>query len=559
LSTEKDKLQELLDQRAHMEQELEKLKTPMMILFSDIKGSTAYADKKGDIEYMLMISRHNDLLFPVIKARGGRVVKTIGDAILAQFDDPVAGVRAAADMQRALVRDREGKEEDDQIHIRVGLHYGLGLIKDNDVFGDVVNAASHIQHQADTEQILITDALLEAAETAGFEYAKIGRAELKGKDKPMDLYAVAWSESAKKELIKEIQERYEKRFRDLKKQKEKLEEDLENSNEQWRADRRNLNMEIEQLEETVERAQETARAQVSEDLQAGLRFQLEEANRARQQVEQDLEMMRQTFEAERNNLKAHIAGMQATVLEAMERSNNPVRMAAAVRDQVDARLAEAKRDWQLQWEGERKRLSAEIERLKRAGGPGPLDEKKEAARRALLTKLGKVPAGSAGSVSKTADQWEREFEDARIQWGTQREQALLKIKKLETELQLGQDSLRTQIYQEIRAEYEPKLADANRERQRLELEIQSLTNDLATERQRFNARIDQLERALPEAQEAARKQALAELQGQFEAKAEEANRLRSRAEREYQDKIEELERAQRRAKKQIAILEDQTQ
>src|SRR6516164_3881758 len=132
-----------------MEQELEKLKTPMMILFSDIKGSTAYADKKGDIEYMLMISRHNDLLFPVIKARGGRVVKTIGDAILAQFDDPVAGVRAAADMQRALVRDREGKEEDDQIHIRVGLHYGLGLIKDNDVFGDVVNAASHIQHQAD--------------------------------------------------------------------------------------------------------------------------------------------------------------------------------------------------------------------------------------------------------------------------------------------------------------------------------------------------------------------------------------------------------------------------
>ena len=42
----------------------------------------------------------------------------------------------------------------------------MKLIKDNDVFGDVVNAASRIQHQADTEQVLITDALLDAASIA---------------------------------------------------------------------------------------------------------------------------------------------------------------------------------------------------------------------------------------------------------------------------------------------------------------------------------------------------------------------------------------------------------
>src|SRR5207253_7765078 len=115
--------------------------------------------KKGDVEYMSMISRHNGMLFPVIEAQGGRVVKTIGDAILAQFDDPVGAVKAAAGMQRALEKDRQGKAEIDQIRIRVGLHYGLGLIKDNDVFGDVVNAASRVQHQAETEQVLITDTL----------------------------------------------------------------------------------------------------------------------------------------------------------------------------------------------------------------------------------------------------------------------------------------------------------------------------------------------------------------------------------------------------------------
>src|ERR671936_288319 len=108
---DKDKLQELLEARAQAEQEIEKLRTPMTILFSDIKGSTTYAEKKGDVEYMSMINRHYTMMFPVIEAEGGRIVKTIGDAILAQFPDPVAAVKAAAGMQRALVDDREGRDE----------------------------------------------------------------------------------------------------------------------------------------------------------------------------------------------------------------------------------------------------------------------------------------------------------------------------------------------------------------------------------------------------------------------------------------------------------------
>src|SRR5215831_13777107 len=96
LTMEKDALGEQLEVPAPLEVDSEAITpTEMTILFSDIKGSTAYAEKKGDIEYMSMISRHNGLLFPIIQSQGGRVVKTIGDAILAQFDDPVAGVKAA--------------------------------------------------------------------------------------------------------------------------------------------------------------------------------------------------------------------------------------------------------------------------------------------------------------------------------------------------------------------------------------------------------------------------------------------------------------------------------
>src|SRR5262245_7313909 len=189
---EDDRLQELLENRAKTEQALEKLRSPMTILFSDIKGSTRYAEKKGDVEFMAMINRHNRLLFPVIEAEGGRVVKTIGDSILAKFDGPLEGVRAAAGMQRALAKDREGREEIEQIHIRIGLHHGMGLIKDDDVFGDVVNAASRIEKQAEADQILITDALLSAATAAGFECALMCRGELRGQDQQIDLVGGAW-------------------------------------------------------------------------------------------------------------------------------------------------------------------------------------------------------------------------------------------------------------------------------------------------------------------------------------------------------------------------------
>src|SRR2546428_6498981 len=284
---DKDKLQELLEARAQAEQELEKLRTPMTILFSDIKGSTAYAEKKGDVEYMGMINRHNAILFPVIEAEGGRVVKTIGDAILACFQDLVGAVKAGVGMQRALVEDRKGRAEIDQIHIRIGLHTGLGLIKDGDVFGDVVNAASRVQHQADVEQILITDVLLDAARTAGFECVKMGRAELKGKDEPIDLYAVAWSEAASQQLIQQVQTQYEKRFKDLRKQQDELEEAFEKARDQWRTERRNLTGEIERLEESMERARQAARAQTSEDLQSEIGFHLDEAIRSRQQIERE--------------------------------------------------------------------------------------------------------------------------------------------------------------------------------------------------------------------------------------------------------------------------------
>jgi DNA repair exonuclease SbcCD ATPase subunit len=460
-------------------------------------------------------------------------------------------------MQRALVMDGEGREEIEQIHIRIGLHHGLGLVKDDDVYGDVVNAASRVVRQADADQVLITDVLLEAAAVAGFECAKMGRADLKGKDEPIDVYAVAWSESATQQLISEVEARYERKFKELKKQQDQLEEEFDKAREQWRNERRALHTEIEELEAAIVRARETARQQISDELQTELRFQIEGITRSRDLLQQGLDSARQKFEADRNNLKAQIAAMEGSFVDAMERSNNPARIATNVREQVEARLAEAKQEWQLQWDGERKRLRAEIERLQRSRGTFIPPEKREAARRAVLEKLGKLPVSSALQVPKLFDELETQFEDAKIEWETERERLKIRIKRLDADLQEAQSSIRNEILQELRAQFEAKLSDANRDRQRLEEEIQSATSELATERQRLNARIQSLEGAFPETLEAARKQALAELQSQFDLKLEEGNRTRSRMERKHQDAVEEIQAQLRDANRQLSALEEQ--
>ena len=232
-------------------------------------------------------------------------------------------------------------------------------------------------------------------------------------------------------------------------------------------------------------------------------------------------------------------------------------MTVAINERVEARVAEAKQEWQLQWEGERRRLNAEIERLKKAASPSAIQQRREATKRAVLQKLGKLPPGSTGPAPKTADQWQKEFEDAKIGWDTDREQMKVKIKKLEMELQRSKDTVRAEIFQEMRAQYEPRIADLNRERQQLEQEIQSLTGELSSERRRLNTRVEDLEKAIPEAQQVARKQALAEAQSDLEMKLEEAARLRSRLERKHQDATEEWEAERRRLAKQVTALEDQ--
>lgn len=167
------------------------------VLFSDIVGITSYFDRFGDVAGMRRLQTHNMLLFPVIEAHNGTVVKTIGDAIMATFERAEDAAQAAVHMQEALAAHNDNLSSEEQgIHVRIGLHSGQALVHEADVFGNTVNVAARICSLARGNEILVSsathDGLAESARRASFH----SNAELKGKAGTFTLFAVHWSQEA---------------------------------------------------------------------------------------------------------------------------------------------------------------------------------------------------------------------------------------------------------------------------------------------------------------------------------------------------------------------------
>jgi class 3 adenylate cyclase len=175
--------------------ELEKFRRNITILFTDIKGSTSYFERYGDAAGLVMVDGCNGLIAAVTRQHSGTVIKTIGDAVMASFEDPAQAVSAAIRMQQAIYEDGLRKPPQDRVSIRIGLNYGYGIVKPDDVFGDVVNVASRVESVGQPEQIVISDSVYEQIEKAGtFKLFYLGRFSLKGKGENRDLYEVQWTD-----------------------------------------------------------------------------------------------------------------------------------------------------------------------------------------------------------------------------------------------------------------------------------------------------------------------------------------------------------------------------
>lgn len=188
------RIEELIRERVRLDLELERSQRLLAILFVDIVGSTRFYDEQGNTAGLVMVQKCLDLLIPVIEQFGGHVVKTVGDAILARFDNPETAVRCAVQMERSLAQRNSNRAPVDQIHIHIGINFGLALLKDNDVFGDVVNVTARIEGAAESDQIVISPSVYEQVRHILDIRVrkKASGVNLRGKAGKLELYEVLW-------------------------------------------------------------------------------------------------------------------------------------------------------------------------------------------------------------------------------------------------------------------------------------------------------------------------------------------------------------------------------
>lgn len=186
-------IEEILRRREELDQIIkEKFKKELCILFTDICGYTKFMDARGDIEGRILLQRHNEIVFPRIEVQKGRIIKTIGDAVMATFEKPLDAVKAACAIQEGLAEHNRGGTKD-EIHVKIGINFGQALVERGDVFGDAVNVAARIQSQAGKDEILVSENVYRAVrESEDVLCRHHGNVSVKGKPEPLNLYKVVW-------------------------------------------------------------------------------------------------------------------------------------------------------------------------------------------------------------------------------------------------------------------------------------------------------------------------------------------------------------------------------
>jgi len=188
-------LEQMLESREKIDAMFQdKFTKVITVMFTDLKGSTALADKQGDIVSRLLVKHYQDIIIPAIKQHHGVFIKSIGDGTLSYFENAQDALRAAAQLQRGIDEYIMANSPKTPILARAGMHTGRCIIEKNDIFGDVVNTASRFESTADPGGIALSEDTYHALSDPAEIYCKyVKTATLKGKETPFKVYKAFWN------------------------------------------------------------------------------------------------------------------------------------------------------------------------------------------------------------------------------------------------------------------------------------------------------------------------------------------------------------------------------
>ena len=161
------------------------------ILAADVVGYSRLirADEEGTLAALKTL--REDIIDPKIAEYDGRIVKLMGDGMLAEFPSVVDAVRTAVEVQVSVAARNTDQSEDHKIVFRVGINLGDVVIDGDDIQGDGVNVASRLEGLAEPGGICISAAVYDQVrDRMELSFEDLGERAIKNIDRPVRCYRV---------------------------------------------------------------------------------------------------------------------------------------------------------------------------------------------------------------------------------------------------------------------------------------------------------------------------------------------------------------------------------
>ena len=171
----------------------------LTLMFVDIVNYTKTTTTLSRELFSDMHDVFDTLISNSVDEFNGTIIKKIGDAFLITFKVATDGVHCGIAMQKEFKQYNEDHDLPAPLCIRVAIHAGDVMIKDNDVYGDAVNMAARIEGLAKAKDVVFSEAVYSAMNKGEIEYYHIGTRKVKGVEKPIRIFRAKTQEDIQRE------------------------------------------------------------------------------------------------------------------------------------------------------------------------------------------------------------------------------------------------------------------------------------------------------------------------------------------------------------------------
>jgi class 3 adenylate cyclase len=161
------------------------------ILAADVAGYSRLMSRDEAGTLARLQTHRSEVIDPSVETHHGRIVKLMGDGMLAEFDSVVEAVDCAVEVQRSMAKRNRGAPEDCRMLLRIGIHLGDIITEGDDIYGDGVNIAARLEALAEPGGIDLSRQAYDQIEgKLPVSCRALGPQQLKNIAKPVEVYAV---------------------------------------------------------------------------------------------------------------------------------------------------------------------------------------------------------------------------------------------------------------------------------------------------------------------------------------------------------------------------------